>query len=557
MTRQILGLRSSISTMAILVGLAMSAPLMAQPQTASALTGRITSAEEGAMEGVLVSAKRAGSTITITVVSDAQGQYSFPRDRLEPGKYSVWIRAVGYELPNATPAQVDIAQRQAAALDLNLVKTSNLEHQLSSGEWLQSIPRTKPFKEALFNCTSCHTLERIVKSRYNATDMGKVVQRMSTWAQGSMPTQPQPQLGRKIGPPTAGQAALGKFISTINLSEGAERPYPLKTDPRPKGKATRVIITEYNLPRPLAMPHDAQLDARGFVWYGDFGAQYLGRLDPKTDKVVEYSIPVTKPGAPTGSLNVELDRSGTVWIGNMMQGTLVKFDPKTEKFQSWGSPTFLARDEARIAMVAPTQAHLDGKIWIGGDNEYQVDMATGQWTAIDYRKGQPAGAKDHGSYGVAADSHNNFYGMELNGDNIIKVDAKTLVPTYYPTPTPNSGPRRGHFDNQDRLWFAENRGQNIAMFDAKTGKIQEWKIPTPYSTPYDAMFDGSLYAWTGGMANDHVSRLNVKTGEIVDYLLPSETNIRRVDLDKSVTPSQLWVGNNHKAQLVRVEPLDP
>jgi len=24
-----------------------------------------------------------------------------------------------------------------------------------------------------------------------------------------------------------------------------------------------------------------------------------------------------------------------------------------------------------------------------------------------------------------------------------------------------------------------------------------------------------------------------------------------------VTPSQLWVGNNHKAQLVRVEPLDP
>jgi streptogramin lyase len=144
--------------------------------------------------------------------------------------------------------------------------------------------------------------------------------------------------------------------------------------------------------------------------------------------------------------------------------------------------------------------------------------------------------------------------MELNGDNIIKVDAKTLVPTYYPTPTPNSGPRRGHFDNQDRLWFAENRGQNIAMFDAKTGKIQEWKVPTPYSTPYDAIFDGSLHAWTGGMANDHVSRLNVQTGEIVDYLLPSETNIRRVDVDKS---GNLWVGNNHKAQLVRVEPLDP
>ena len=52
--------------------------------------------------------------------------------------------------------------------------------------------------------------------------------------------------------------------------------------------------------------------------------------------------------------------------------------------------------------------------------------------------------------------------------------------------------------------------------------------------PYDAIFDNSTYAWTGGMGNDHVSRLNTKTGEFVDYLLPSKTNIRRVDVDKSV-----------------------
>jgi streptogramin lyase len=554
---RILGTRSSVLTIAVLASVPLFVvPVTAQTPTPSALAGKVTSQQEGAMEGVIVSAKRAGSTMTISVVSNAQGEFSFPRDRLEPGKYSVAIRAVGYELP--TSAQIEVTGKQAAALDLNLVKTKDLEHQLSNGEWLQSFPGTKPFKEALFNCTSCHTLERIAKSRYNAEDMGKVVQRMSTWAQGSMPTQPQPQLGRKIGPPTAGQAALGKYISTINLSSGdPERPYPLKTDQRPKGKATRVIITEYDLPRKMAMPHDAQLDAHGMVWYGDFGAQYVGRLDTKTGKATEYQIPITKPGAPTGNLNIQFDRNGMLWIGAMMQGSLVKFDPKTEKFQTWGSPTFQDRNEARIAMVVPEATQVDGKIWIGGDNEYQVDVATGKWTTVDYLKGQPTGAKDHGSYGVAADSKNNFYGMELNADYIIRVDAKTLTPTYYQTPTLNSGPRRGHFDNQDRLWFAENRGQNIGMFDAKTGKFQEWKVPTPYATPYDAIFDDSTYAWTGGMANDHVSRLNVKTGEIIDYLLPSETNIRRVDVDKSVSPSRLWVGNNHKASLVRIEPLDP
>jgi len=557
MAGHVLTTRSTLLITAALAAAMSGGTATAQNASPSALAGKVMSEQEGAMEGVLVSAKRAGSTMTISVVSNARGEYRFPRDRLEPGTYSVTMRAVGYELPSATPAQVDVTARQTAALDVNLVKTKDLEHQLSNGEWLQSFPGTKPFKEALFNCTSCHTLERIAKSRYNATDMGKVVQRMSTWAQGSMPTQPQPQLGRKIGPPTAGQAALGKFISTINLSEGEERPYPLKTDPRPTGKATRVIITEYDLPRPRAMPHDAIVDSRGFVWYGDFGAQYIGRLDPKTGKAKEFAIPVTKPGAPTGNLNIEFDRDGNIWIGAMMQGSLVKFDPKTEKFQSFGSPTFLNRDEARIAMVVPGETHVDGKVWIGGDSEYQVDLASGKWTTVDYLKGQPAGAKDHGSYGVASDSKNNFYGMEVNADYIIKVDAKSLMPTFYQTPTLNSGPRRGHFDNQDRLWFAENRGQNIGMFDPKTGKIQEWKVPTPFATPYDAVFDNSTYAWTGGMANDHVSRLNVKTGEVIDYLLPSETNIRRVDVDKSVAPSQLWVGNNHKATLVRVEPLEP
>jgi streptogramin lyase len=386
--------------------------------------------------------------------------------------------------------------------------------------------------------------------------MPQVVQRMSTWAQGSMPTHPQPQLGRSIGTPRPVEVALGEYISTINRSAG-ERQYPLKTDPRPKGKATRVIITEYDLPRHVAMPHDAQMDARGMVWYSDFGSQYLGQLDPKTGKAVEYPIPVMKPGAPTGSLDVRFDRDGMVWVGSMMQGSLVKFDPKTEKFQSWGAPDFLKRNDARIAMVMPEQTQVDGKVWIGAENEYQVDMATGQWTEIDYRKMQPAGARDHGSYGVAADSRNNFYGLEVNADFIIRVDAKTLIPTYYQTPTANSGPRRGHFDNQDRLWFAENRGQSIGMFDTKTERFQEWKVPTPYAMPYDAIFDNNTYAWTGGMGNDHVSRLNIKTGEFVDYLLPSKTNIRRVDVDKSVSPSQLWIGNNHGAALIRVEPLEP
>jgi len=85
---------------AVLTSLASVALVEAQTVVSVALTGKVTSQAEGAMEGVLVSAKREGSTVTITVVSNAKGQYTFPKDRLEPDKYTVTMRAVGYDLPS-------------------------------------------------------------------------------------------------------------------------------------------------------------------------------------------------------------------------------------------------------------------------------------------------------------------------------------------------------------------------------------------------------------------------------------------------------------------------
>src|SRR5204862_1165329 len=90
----------------------------------SALSGQVTSAEEGAMEGVLVSARRAGATITITVASDAQGRYRFPAAKLQPGQYALRIRATGYDLDG--PPLVDIAADRPAIADLKLRKTEDL-----------------------------------------------------------------------------------------------------------------------------------------------------------------------------------------------------------------------------------------------------------------------------------------------------------------------------------------------------------------------------------------------------------------------------------------------
>src|SRR5262249_18860735 len=145
-----------------------------------ALTGRVSSAQESAMEGVLVSAHAAGSPMTVTVVSDAQGRYAFPAERLPAGRYALAIRAVGYALDARPPAPV--AAGQTATADLTLRTTADLAAQLTSTEWLISMPGTAEDKRPLIECMSCHTLERIVRSTFSADQFMDVLRRMQGYA---------------------------------------------------------------------------------------------------------------------------------------------------------------------------------------------------------------------------------------------------------------------------------------------------------------------------------------------------------------------------------------
>jgi len=61
------------------------------------------------------------------------------------------------------------------------------------------------------------------------------------------------------------------YLATVNLSAAPQWTYVLKTLPRPTGRGTRVIITEYDLPRETIEPHDVIVDADGMVWYSSFG----------------------------------------------------------------------------------------------------------------------------------------------------------------------------------------------------------------------------------------------------------------------------------------------
>jgi len=536
--------------------------IAAEGTAAAALTGVVSSQADGPMEGVLVGAKRAGSTISTWVVSNAQGQYSFPRDRMEPGHYAISIRAVGYELPATS---VDL-KGDATRLDLPLTKIGRpmkIATQMSNAELIMSAPGPAGQRNALGGCVNCHTLQRVFFSHFEPLEMSEVAARMPRHTNNSSPMHPwyRPQEGPRPAPMTE-PTNFGKYLSTINLSASDAFQFPLKPLPRPKGKATQVIYTVYELPRPDASPHDVAFDADGNAWYSDFNSQYFGKLDVKTGKVVEYSVPLRRTGQiAQGGLQIDLDKQGRVYYGNMSQLQIARLDPKTGKMETFQLPTPEGTwGDAHLTMIDPAQMGVDGKLWFNvafdtgeSGGTWRADLAKNEWTPIKYPQGSPSAR----AYDVLADSHNNAWGMQMTNDKIWKTDAKTLQTTWYDFPTKGAGCRRGHMDSQDRIWCGVFNGNRLAMFDTKTLKFTEWTMPTEWTRPYDAQYDERAYAWTAGMDNDRAVRLNVASGEFTEYLLPHQTNVRHVEVQKSGPLSSLWLGDQHGNTLIRIEPLAP
>ena len=296
----------------------------------------------------------------------------------------------------------------------------------------------------------------------------------------------------------------------------------------------------------------------GTVWYSNFGEQFLGKLDPKTGKHTEFAMPVLKEGFPTGNLDLNVDREGNLWLGMMYQAAIAKFDPKTEIFRIWQLPPERNKDNSQLNMVT-NQQHVDGKVWLndaGVSTLLRLDLASGKFEEFDPLSILPGGKTNYSIYDVRADSQNNVYVTDFQRNYLVRVDAKTLKFTAYQTGTPFSRNRRGRLDDQDRFWFAQYRGNKVTMFDTKAEKIQEWPMPTSTripmtSSPTRTARPGPA-AWRPTASCGSIRR----RGQAVEYPLPRNTNMRRAFVDNTTNPPTFWVGSNHGASIVKLEPLD-
>ena len=121
-------------------------------------------------------------------------------------------------MSSTAPAGADVGAERPASADLALAKVADISGQLTSTEWFISMPGTAEQKRPLIECMSCHTLERVVRSKFTADEFVGVLKRMANYANNSTTQHPQPRVVERPVPDDRARK-VAEYLATVNLSK--------------------------------------------------------------------------------------------------------------------------------------------------------------------------------------------------------------------------------------------------------------------------------------------------------------------------------------------------
>src|SRR5215470_7197561 len=227
--------------------LASAAAIVFAPASASAadhiLSGSVASASGEKLDGVTVSARLDGSTITNSVYTDESGNYYFPP--MAAGKYKVWAQALSFE---RTLGDVDLSANKQQNLTLTAINDPERRWRQLPGELMvASLPEETAddarIKRIFMNqCTGCHTPSYTLQFRFDEGGWNRIINLMKTVNNRGVP---QPGQNNQII--SLNQKDLAAYLAKVRGP--GESPIKIKERPRPAGEAARAVWTLYDVPQ--------------------------------------------------------------------------------------------------------------------------------------------------------------------------------------------------------------------------------------------------------------------------------------------------------------------
>ncbi len=523
----------------------------AQPVLYSALTGgpkgSVKNARGEPIEGIMVQLISDTTAIRTTVLSHDDGHYEFPK--VPPGSYTLRV-AKPLEFYPFSKAKIEIKGSDTLD-DITLLRVTpgeflppfqEIAAQLTGSEWLQNLPGTGEEKKTLtVYCNFCHEYQQIFRNRYDEAGWAKIIFRMTHGAGSPLINIRNP--GR-LKPEE--EAHFAHWLATVRGPDSKEPNFVVQ--PRPQGRQTKVVITEYELPRLDISAHDTSGDAQGRVYYSTHRSSYVGRLDPANGHVEEFRVPLPEQAnSLPGTHWIFVDPKGSIWGSENWAHNIWTVDKDLRNFKRvhWN-----VQEPINSPMGGNYALDEEGNIWRVREGE--VSRISG----ADGHKMEAIKTKKFAStYGSALSwDHRYFGGGAWPKDGVVVYDRKTGE-VFEPDTSPDSGPARGEFDPDGNYWSA-GRGGSLIKFDIKEKRIHEYPLPTPYTSLYTARADKNGEVWAGELNGGHYLRFNPKTEQFTAYEMPEPFSMDRESwIDNSTSPVSVWYVD-HDGWLVHIQPLE-
>jgi len=289
----------------------------------------------------------------------------------------------------------------------------------------------------------------------------------------------------------------------------AHFPPNTKRASRPVTGDVEITFKEWVTPTLGQRSRDPVEAADGSIWWAGQFANLIGRIDPRTGEIKEYTL-------PTNAMphTVEIDAKGNVWYTGNKNGTVGYLDPRTGKITEFKMPDPKAKDPHTLVFDRNGIAWFTLQVssMVGRLNPKTGEIRLATMTQPNSRP-----------YGIKIDAEGNPW-FACNGRPcLVKVNPETMQLAEVKLPLPGTTVRRLDIAGDGIIWYVNSSMGRLGRYDPKTGDIKEWPSPSgPKSHPYAiAVVDGIVWYNESGVRPDMLVRFDPKTEKFQSWPIPS------------------------------------
>ena len=284
-------------------------------------------------------------------------------------------------------------------------------------------------------------------------------------------------------------------------------------------------IKLWNVPTLGSRPHDPLAARDGSIWWTGQLSNKLGRVDPKTGAIREYTLKSPHSG-PHGLIE---DKDGNILFTGNHGAFIGKLDPKSGLTTEYKIPDPKVKDPHSLSL-AP-----DGMVWFTAQQSNTVgrlDPKSGEikLIAMPTPRSRP--------YGILV-SPKGIPTLCLFGTNkLVTIDPNTLAVKEYTLPNPGSRPRRIAITGDD-VWYSDFSRGYLGRLNLATGEHKEWPSPSgPNSQPYGIVFAKGAIWYNESFAKPNtIVRFDPKTETFQSWAIPGGGDIvRKMDVTPDGNP---------------------